>query len=98
MKSEITERRHIVECACHAIDHLLVFDYDEEEGWIDVYMTYNWRTPWYNRIWNAIIYIFLKEERMFVSDMTITDENIEQLGEIVKLLKKFYRKKVKLIK
>lgn len=94
MKSDITPNRYYIECACHRPDHLLVFDYDIDDGWCFIYNTSNWRYPWYRRVWLALKYIFIKEDFLLNNDsIVITDENVMQIEEMVRLIKKWRGKK-----
>lgn len=83
-------KRYFIECWCYDPSHLLVFDFINEDDFkeISVFITYNYKSPWYKRILYAI-----KGQPDFMNNIGITSENIHQLEEVIKEIKKFYNYK-----
>jgi len=97
MKSQMIKSRRYLECDCYSPDHLLVVDILEDDEQPDDSEKYylaefaflsNWRNSWYKRIYYAIKYI-LGLNSYYISDsVCISERNIEQLEELVKVFKK----------
>ena len=91
MKSKIIDGRYLIECVCGSHDHILVFDIDKEfdPQCIGVYFTHDSNLRWYQKIIPALKYICGVSNYIGDSDIMITEQNIEELEEVVKVIKKF---------
>ena len=89
MKSEIIRDRYLIECACGDPEQLLVFDFFEYESdrTIEVYIMANWHLSVWQRIKNALKYIWKKESFIYADAIMINSKNIQQLEEWVKFIK-----------
>lgn len=83
MKSKIIENRYFVECTCGSPEHLLCFDFDDNNE-VDIFFTSNYKAPWYKRIWYSLQFIF-NRKKFYWGDVVIID--IEQLEEIIDKIK-----------
>lgn len=99
MKSDTTPNRFVIECDCHSLEHLLVFeswdhvpDKDNPEKSriysLDAYFTSNYKAPWYKRVIIAFNYIFKLRKHQCISDSVIMNSsNIKQLEEVIQTIK-----------
>ena len=94
MKSKLMETqygidRYILTCDCTYPDHLLVFDVDKTEGEVDVsvYFAHNWKEPFFMRLKSAFKYLFFRENVCQGDSVIFTQQNIEELEEVIVLIK-----------
>jgi len=87
MKSKIIENRYILECSCSSFEHNLVFDYDKEFEFVSVGFIYDKDQSFFRRVIGALLYIF-KKNGLYFHEVIIHTEDIEQLEELVALIKK----------
>lgn len=80
--------RHFIECDCINSEHLLIFDFCKEWNEIDVYFTDSWRDTFWNRVKNAFKYVFTKDRYYLCNTVAITKDNIKDLEEVIKEMKK----------
>ena len=87
MKSKVIENRHIVECNCGDPTQLLVFDYYDDLTDMEIYLTSNWRGTLFNRIKQAIQFIFKSRKYMIMDSVLVSEKNIADLEEIISIIK-----------
>jgi len=87
MKSEIQDGRYFIECACMSGDHLLTFEfYDDDDicGESYVSFTSDYTGDLWQRIKNAFKYIFNKHPYVHTSDyIKLDDKNLQQLQAVI---------------
>ena len=89
MKSDVNEHRHFIECNCGNPEHLLIFEFVEDDAYseIAVYFTSKWTNNLWTRIRIAFRYIF-KNFHFYWADAVIIDkENIKQLEDVIQKIK-----------
>ena len=86
------KNRLIINCACQNPDHLLVFDYYEDENafWDDVSVSFT--SKYYENFWKrlriGLRYIFRGKTFITGDSVMFTYSNIEEMEKMVDYLKK----------
>lgn len=99
MKSDIMENRYFLECSCYSHDHMLIFDLDVfgdrkdpsdyYYAFISVYPSSSYKAPLLTRIKWAWRYIRYKNPIVWADSVIFDDRNIEQLENMVGVIKDF---------
>lgn len=92
MKSDFIKERYYIECDCQSLDHILIFEFleeDDSQPEISIYFSSNWRDKWYKRIWQALKFVFMKTPYIVSDVIIVSSENIKQLKDIIKKTEKF---------
>ena len=79
-------------CACFSDEHLLIFNYDPDEGdlWVDVHLT---NDPWYERVWAAVKHIFGYKCKYGCFDTwLLNSEHVDRMIEMLQKKKEFENK------
>ncbi len=83
------EKPHYYECACHADEHLLKFQYFQDDEYPELFVTvFLDELPWYSRIIRGIKYIFgYKSKYGHFYSWTINNEDINRMIEMLETYK-----------
>jgi hypothetical protein len=90
---DINIDRYLIECNCTNPHHILVFDIDKEIRYVSVAFVSNYHESVFKRIRNVIKYILFKDFYYTSDSIILTENNIEDLDEMIKALKKIKRGK-----
>jgi len=88
MKSEVQDNRHFIECSCHDDTHVFVFDFEKDYVRIGFFYKV---IPFLQRLKLSIQYLF-KKEGFYSTEITITNEHLNQLDLLLKEMKKYVPK------
>ena len=90
-----TKREEIIICACHSTDHQMVFLYDDDPDWEDVYVHIHLSQSrnFFERLWHGLKYIFgYKSKYGDFDEMILKPQDYIKLQNVVDKLKKEHDK------